>query len=114
MGKKDKQEDEQNALQAELRRTKMPRGKQVLGVLDRRLGGSRSYVRCMDGKTRICRIPGRMKRYLWVREGDVVLVEPWELDADEKGDILFKYSKNQVKLLKRKGHLKKLDEFSEF
>ncbi len=113
MAKKDKN-SEKDAIQEELRRVKLPRGKQVLGVLDRRLGGSRAYVKAMDGKTRVCRIPGRLKRRLWVREGDIVLIEPWELDPDDKADILFKYSKSQIQLLRRKGYLKQLDEFSSF
>lgn len=115
MGKKEKEEQERmEAEQEEMRRTRMPRGNQVIGILDRRLGGSRCYVRCLDGKTRNCRIPGRLKRSLWVREGDVILVEPWELEKDEKGDIVFKYSKSQIQLLKRRGLLKSLDEFSDF
>ena len=115
MGKKEKEEQaRQEAIQEELRRTRLPRGKEILGVLDQRLGGSRSYVRCMDSKTRVCRIPGRLKRRLWVRPGDIVLIEPWELDAETKGDIIYKYSKSQIQLLKRKGLLKSLDEFSDF
>jgi translation initiation factor 1A len=71
-------------------------------------------VRCLDGKSRICRIPGRLKRRLWVREGDLVLVEPWELSGDEKGDIIFKYRKIQVDFLQRKGYLQNLQDFDEF
>jgi translation initiation factor 1A len=100
--------------QQEIRRIKMPRGTQVFGILEQRLGGSRNKVRCLDGKTRICRIPGRLKRGLWVREGDLLLVEPWELSGDEKGDIIFKYRHTQVNYLRRKGVLKTLDEFEEF
>lgn len=115
MGKKEKEEQaRQEALQEELRRIKMPRGIQVIGLLDQRVGGSRSLVRCLDGKQRNCRIPGRLKRKLWVRPGDIVLVEPWELDQDDKGDIIYKYSKAQVSLLKRKGMLNSLDEFMGF
>ncbi len=115
MGKKEKEEQaRREALQEELRRTRLPRGNQVIGLLERRVGGSRSFVRCLDGKTRNCRIPGRLKRKLWVRPGDIILVEPWELEPDEKGDIIFKYSKAQVSLLRRKGMLKSLDEFSGF
>jgi translation initiation factor 1A len=115
MGRQEKEAQERlEAEQEELKRIKMPRGTQVLGVLDRRLGGSRCYVKCLDGKTRNCRIPGRLKRRLWVREGDVVLVEPWELEQDEKGDIIFKYTKSQVQMLQRRGALKSLDEFSAF
>ena len=115
MGKKEKEEAARlEALQLEQRRTRMPRDGQVLGLLDQRVGGSRSLVRCLDGKTRNCRIPGRLKRRLWVRPGDIVLVEPWELVKDTKGDIVFKYSKAQVSVLRKRNLLKTLDEFSEF
>jgi translation initiation factor 1A len=115
MGRQEKEAQERlEQEQEELRRIKMPRGTQVIGVLDKRLGGSRCYVKCLDGKTRNCRIPGRLKRKLWVREGDIVLVEPWELDKDEKADIIFKYTKSQAQALQRRGALKSLDEFSAF
>jgi translation initiation factor 1A len=96
------------SVEEQLRRTPLPRDKQVLGICEQRVGGSRMKVRCMDGKTRICRIPGRLKRRLWVREGDVLLIEPWELSADEKGDVLYSYKPIQVDYLKRKGFLKEL------
>jgi len=95
-------------------RVRLPKGKEVLGVVQQRLGGSRMKVLCLDGKSRICRIPGRLKRSLWVREGNIVIVEPWELGGDDKGDIVYKYRKAQAEFLKRKGHLKKLEEFEEF
>jgi len=95
-------------------RVRVPRGKETLGVLEQRLGASRTRVKCLDGKTRICRIPGRLKRSLWVREGDIVLVEPWEYGGDEKGDIIFKYRKNQIDWLKKKGYLKQLELLQEF
>ncbi|PIN74588.1 translation initiation factor eIF-1A [Candidatus Woesearchaeota archaeon CG10_big_fil_rev_8_21_14_0_10_37_12] len=96
-----------------LRRTPTPREGQVLGLCEQRVGGSRMKVRCMDGKNRICRIPGRLKRKLWVREGDTLLIEPWELGGDEKGDVVYKYKPIQVSYLKRKGLLKDMleDEF---
>jgi len=98
----------------EIARVKLPRGNQTLGILEQRLGGSRTRIKCLDGKTRICRIPGRMKRFLWVREGDIVLVEPWELGGDEKGDLIFKYKRNQVDFLRRKGYLRGLEDMDEF
>ncbi len=57
-----------------------------------------------DGKTRNCRVPGRKRRGLWLREGDAIIIEPWEFD-DEKGDVLFKYTDNQVRKLKEMGKL---------
>ena len=100
--------------QMEIRRTVMPKGREVFGILEQRLGGSRNKVRCLDGKTRVCRIPGRLKRKLWVREGDLLLVEPWELSGNDKGDIIYKYKLSQMMHLKRIGALKSLDEFGEF
>ncbi|OIO64268.1 translation initiation factor eIF-1A [Candidatus Woesearchaeota archaeon CG1_02_57_44] len=95
-------------------RVRLPRGKETFGIVEQRHGGSRMSVRCLDDKTRICRIPGRLKRRLWVREGDLVLIQPWELGGDEKADIMYKYRPIQVKWLKMKGYLRKLDEFESF
>tara|TARA_Y100000034_G_scaffold136745_1_gene215390 strand:- start:5697 stop:6005 length:309 start_codon:yes stop_codon:yes gene_type:complete len=91
--------------QPEFVRVKLPRGRQTIGIVEQRLGGSRARVRCFDGKSRICRIPGRLKRRLWIRENDTILVEPWELDND-KGDIIFKYRQNQIDVLRKKGLIK--------
>ena len=99
--------------QEEIIRVKTPRGRQSLGIVDQRLGGSRMKVKCFDGNSRVCRIPGRLKRKLWIRENDVVLVEPWELD-NSRGDIIFKYKQNQIDWLKKKGFLKDLDSADEF
>ena len=89
-------------------RVKLPKEGEVLGVLEQRLGASRILIRCLDGKSRNCRVPGRLKRKLWLREGDVVLVKPWEFD-DDKGDVLFKYNPTAVSWLKRKGYLKEVE-----
>jgi len=110
MSKKEELAQKQEFEQELIRRTPLPRGRQVLGICEQRVGGSRMKVRCMDGKPRICRIPGRLKRRLWVREGDILLIEPWELGGDEKGDVIFKYRPIQVSVLKRKGLLKELME----
>jgi len=113
MNKKELQA-QQDKIASEIRRIKTPRGNQVFGILEQRLGGSRMRVRCLDGKTRICRIPGRLKRRLWVRDGDIVIVEPWEFSGDEKGDLVFKYTRTQIDFLRKKGLLKALDEYVEF
>jgi len=85
-------------------RVRLPQGKEIVGILSQRVGGSRMFVSCMDGKTRNCRVPGRHRRGLWLREGDVVLVEPWEFDND-KGDVIFKYSLTAIERLKKMGKL---------
>jgi len=89
-------------------RARLPKGKEIIGILEQRVGASRMLVRCLDGKTRNCKVPGRMRRRLWLREGNVVLVLPWEFD-DKKGEVIFKYSNGEVLWLKRKGFLKEIE-----
>ena len=97
--------------QPQVLRVRIPQRKEILGIVQQRLGGSRMRVLCLDGKERICRIPGRLRRALWVRENNVVIVEPWELGGDKKGDIIYKYrSKAEVEFLKKKGYLKNIEE----
>lgn len=92
-------------------RAPLPRGEETIGIIEQRLGGNKMMVACLDGKTRNCRVPGRLKRKLWLRPGDVVIVKPWELDKD-KGDIILKYKPNQVEWLKKNKYLE--TEKSEF
>ena len=99
-------QSEEEAQGEVITRVPLPRGQEILGIIEQRLGGNKMLVNCLDGKTRNCRVPGRLKRKLWLRPGDVVIVEPWELDKN-KGDIIFKYKPNQVEWLKNKGYLKK-------
>ena len=113
MGIKKAEQERQDQIQEEIRSIKLPRGRECFGIVEQRLGGSRMSVRCLDGKTRVCRIPGRLKRKLWIREGDVIVVEPWEYDS-EKGDVIFKYRPNQVEWFRKNGHLKELEGFEEF
>ena len=90
-------------------RVRLPKGREVIGIIAQRCGGSRMLVSCMDGKTRNCKVPGRKRRGLWLREGDAIIVEPWEFD-DDKGEVLFKYTDNQVVKLKEMGQLTTSDE----
>ena len=114
MNARESREAQAQAQQMEIQRTPMPRDGQVLGLCEQRLGGSHLRVRCLDGKTRICRIPGRLKRTLWVRENDILLIEPWELQGHEKGDVVYKYRSLQVEVLRKRGMLKTFENVSEF
>ena len=92
-------------------RVRIPQAKEVLGIVQQRLGGSRMKVLCLDGKERVCRIPGRLRRELWVRENDVIIVEPWDLGGEDKGDVVYKYKgKAEVDFLRKKGYLKAIED----
>jgi translation initiation factor 1A len=87
------------------RRMLMPNKNDILGMVDKNLGFTRMQVVCQDGHKRLCRVRGKMKKRNWVREGDVVLVSPWEFSFEEKGDIIFRYTANQAHWLREKGYL---------
>jgi len=84
----------------------LPTGNDVLGTAVKMLGAERIMVKCQDGKERLCRVRGKLKRRVWVREGDVVLVSPWDFQSDKRGDIFWRYRKNQSDWLRNKGYLK--------
>ena len=84
----------------------LPQGGEVLGTAEKLLGYDRIMVKCQDGSTRLCRIRGKMKRKVWIRLNDVVLVSPWDFQTDVRGDIMFRYKGNQVEWLRSNGYLK--------
>lgn len=70
-------------------------------------------VRSMDGRDILARVPGRAKKFLWIREGDIVLLKPWELD-ENKADLFYKFKPNEVKVLNKKGMLTDIGSVEEF
>lgn len=93
-------------------RVRTPRGNEVMGKVETRAGANRMIIACFDGKKRNCRVPGRLKRALWIRPGNIVLIQPWEFEGDKRGDIIFSYTPAAVQWLENKGYLKGIsDEF---
>ena len=84
----------------------LPQEHEVLGVSEKLLGYDRIMVRCQDGATRLCRIRGKMKRKVWIRLNDIVLVSPWDFQTDKRGDIVWRYKSNQAEWLRSNGYLK--------
>ncbi len=107
--KKKKNKSKNFTEQPIITRVKMPRNQEVFGIIEQRVGANRMIVKCLDGKQRNCRIPGALRRRLWIRPGDTVIVKPWEFDSDKRGDVLFKYRPAQIEWLKRKGFLKDVE-----
>jgi translation initiation factor 1A len=94
-------------------RVKLPDKKEgeLFGIADALVGGSRLEVMCEDGQKRLARIPGKMKRRMWIREGDLVIVKPWDFQA-EKADVVWRYTKTQAEYLSRKEMIpKQIDVF---
>ena len=91
--------------EGELSEMVYPSQNDVLGVVVKLLGFDRILVKCQDGKERLCRIRGKMKRRVWIREGDVVLVSPWDFQGDKRGDVFWRYTRAQADALRKKGYL---------
>ncbi len=84
---------------------------ELFGIADQLMGGSRLSVMCEDGQKRLARIPGKMKRRMWIREGDLVIIKPWDFQ-DEKADVVWRYTKTQAQWLSRRQMIpKQIDVF---
>jgi translation initiation factor 1A len=77
---------------------------EMFAIADQILGGRRVRSVCEDGQTRLARIPGKMRRRQWVREGDLITLQPWEFQ-DVKANVCMRYTKTQSLYLSRKGVL---------
>ncbi|MFP4217406.1 MAG: translation initiation factor eIF-1A [Salinarchaeum sp.] len=83
---------------------RMPDDDEVFAEVTNMLGANRVTVRCADGVERTARIPGKMQKRIWIREGDIVLVEPWEWQ-DEKADITWRYEQAEAETIREQGYI---------
>ena len=84
----------------------LPSSSEVLGIATKLLGYDRIMVKCQDGFERLCRIRGKMKRRVWIRVGDIVVVSPWDFQRETRGDLTWRYTKGQAEMLRIRGYLK--------
>ncbi|GAB6102073.1 translation initiation factor eIF-1A [Thermococcus atlanticus] len=89
----------------EVIRVPLPKEGQLFGVVEQALGAGWMDVRCADGKIRRCRIPGKLKRRMWIKVGDVVIVQPWSVQTDKRADIVYRYTRTQVDWLLRRNKI---------
>jgi translation initiation factor 1A len=84
----------------------LPSSSEVLGIATKLLGYDRIMVKCQDGFERLCRIRGKMKRRVWIRVGDIVVVSPWDWQRETRGDLTWRYTRGQAEMLRIRGYLK--------
>ncbi|MFX1390868.1 MAG: translation initiation factor eIF-1A [Promethearchaeota archaeon] len=89
-------------------RVKFPNRKlgEIFGRVVGVFGNDRMEVFCEDGKHRIGRIRGKIKKRVWIRIADLVIVNPWdwETQTDEKMgkcEITWRYMKHEISWLER-------------
>lgn len=86
-----------------------PQEGELLGRVIKLVGGDNIIVKCTDGVVRTCRIRGKIKRRMWIRDNDLVLVAPWDFKSD-RADIIWRYISAHAEKMKAEGLLQGLDE----
>ena len=73
---------------------------QEYALITKALGNCRFEVMCFDGKSRLATMCGKMRKRVFVNQGELVLVSlrDWQ---DSKCDIIDKYNKNDIQKLKQ-------------
>ena len=100
MGKKKLKQSKAGS--TERRAGKLPQGDMQFAVIREFSGGSRFVALCEDGKNRMVRIPGKLKRRMWCRVNDLILIKPWPIQGDSKSDLVYSYLPAEKKwLIKR-------------
>jgi translation initiation factor 1A len=59
------------------------------------MGANHIRVRCFNRVTRPGRIKGKIKKKVWIREGDILIGIPWNF-YDEKCDSIYRYTGPQA------------------
>ena len=73
------------------RKVKLPTRNQQFAVVIEMSGGSRMKALCEDGKTRMVRIGGKLKRRMWTRMNDLIIIQPWPIHEDSNADLVYRY-----------------------
>ncbi|KAL2161244.1 hypothetical protein VTH06DRAFT_8464 [Thermothelomyces fergusii] len=68
------------------------------------LGNGRLEAMCFDGVKRLGLIRGKLRKKIWINNGDIILISLREYQ-DEKGDVILKYSADEARSLKAYGEL---------
>ena len=68
------------------------------------LGNGRLEALCFDGEKRLAHIRGKLRKKVWINQGDVILLSLRDYQ-DEKGDVILKYSTDEARSLKAYGEL---------
>ena len=74
-----------------IRRARLPKDIQQFAVIKEMTGGSRMIALCEDGYTRMIRIGGKLKRRMWCRPDDLIIIKPWTVQSNEKADLVYRY-----------------------
>lgn len=78
---------------------------QEYGLVKKALGDCRFTVQCQDGIDRLCHVRGSMRKKIYVKEGDFVIISKREFQ-DGKADIVHVYNNDHVRMMKKEQIIK--------
>ena len=85
-------------------RVRLPRGEELIAEIQETMGASRFKVKTKNGQEKVCRIPGRFRKRIRLRVGNLVLIKPWSVEP-EKGDIVWIYNKTHANWLRKNNYI---------
>jgi translation initiation factor 1A len=68
------------------------------------LGNGRLEAQCFDGEKRLAHIRGKMRKKVWINQGDIILLSLREFQ-DGKADVILKYTPDEARALQKAGEL---------
>lgn len=77
---------------------------QEYAQVTRMLGNGRLEAACFDGQKRLAHIRGKMRKKVWIAQGDIILLSLREFQ-DDKADVIQKYTPDEARSLKSYGEL---------
>ena len=60
------------------------------------LGNGRLEAMCFDGEKRLAHIRGKMRKKVWINQGDIILLSLREFQ-DNKADVIVKYTADEAR-----------------
>ncbi|THH04002.1 hypothetical protein EW145_g5837 [Phellinidium pouzarii] len=90
--------------ESELRSTNSSKKRRQYAQVIKMLGNGRLEAQCFDGEKRLAHIRGKMRKKVWINQGDIVLLSLREFQ-DDKADVIAKYTPDEARNLKAYGEL---------
>ncbi|PRD35261.1 UNVERIFIED_CONTAM: Eukaryotic translation initiation factor 1A, X-chromosomal [Trichonephila clavipes] len=81
---------------------------QVYAQVIKMLGDGRLDAMCFDGVKRLCHIRGKLRKKVWINQGDIILLGLRDFQ-DSKADVILKYNPDEARNLKAYGELPEHD-----
>ena len=92
-------------------RTPFRKDLEMYGKVIQLMGSNQVKVSCEDAQDRICRIPGKLFKHVWLKANDIVIVKLWDFQPS-KADVVWRYQGFQKTSLEKRGELTKLYDYT--